>query len=1308
MGSGMMQSELGSYHNGRRRYTIAMREPFDIPDQTIEIPAPDSAPMAPPQQNMLLTLLPSGIMVAGTVLAGILSAGNLALIIPMLVMSLGMPLATVIATQVQKKNYRKSVEEREKAYKEVLEKQHVELIALTDRYRKILEQEYPRWAPLVEIATARGKNKRLWWRRNYDPDFLTLRLGTGNSRPCFQLTLSTEFDRKDPLIKHAQKLLDVHEQVSDIPLLFSLKRVGSVVLAAKNTDHAYGLARKFLLELAVHHSPEDVSIALLADTPGAAERWGWLKWLPHTRAFNGQKRVRQLCFNTPDSRPFMNFLSTEYANRLEKRRNARPGETFGPPMVIVMDDSGLLRQSQEISGLAAEGHELGIYLIFVNQNATPNTCRARIELPDASTFRYLETFTVEAEAGSLSGVPELAVLSDCELAARTLAGLEVAGGQMSYALPDTVRTSQITAQDPFQAETLHQFWQHWPADDEQALFPVGIQVTREGPETLYLDFRPDWGTSRSGSSDFNAFLIGAPGSGKSIFLQSLVISSAYRYSPRILNFMLMDFKAGPSELAKARNLPHVVGFVDNLDMEKAGMAERALQALEREFRRRDELFIRNGRPNDIYAYNQRAPQDPLPHLLTIIDEFESGIRMVPNLVERLQKLGSLGRAYGMYFILANQRTIREMEALQDYVAWKILLKVQNPDEMRMVDRSLPIPRGRGHGYVRVKDRIIEFQGGWAGAKVSQTSLEDVERFTIDEVLPDGSTRTLYTHEPGLEKKAAVASSSQTEMDLFMDMIQEATARLEIKPAAPIYIEPIPADLSLGDVLDSTATFRTYHEEDWGDIRLADRRLTAAVGILDLPQECRQLPLVIDFKQKDGHLWIVGAPGSGTGKALSAVLLSLAATHRPDEVQFYLLEYGDGSLKGLEALPHTGGLIRLNEQERLERLLKLLDDTADERGKMDAGESGFSPELFVVINNFAELRTTYPDQADALARFVRTGKSLGIHLILVTNRGIEMNRNLSSNIAMRLVFQLTSVDEYYDVLGQRPFELSLKAEGRGYFKDEGFYECQIAGSDLNQAPFKDMKKHWKGALPRPISVLAERYPFAYLEQLLLQQTQVSGAVWAPVGITYDSQELLNINLNDEIPTWLVLGPRQSGKTNFLVSLAKGIDLMNPDLFEIVALTLRRGPLTTMKQAPCKVLGKLDEVSAELERLKTRPPCDNPKRYLLLIDDLGAFFEPGKESAGMLLNDVSARLNECSDFYLVAAGNRDELQMQMMAPVVRLLRQSRTGLVLSKDSSDADWLGASLSLQMRKMTMPAGRGFFVSKGMLQLVQTFQSLG
>jgi hypothetical protein len=186
---------------------------------------------------------------------------------------------------------------------------------------------------------------------------------------------------------------------------------------------------------------------------------------------------------------------------------------------------------------------------------------------------------------------------------------------------------------------------------------------------------------------------------------------------------------------------------------------------------------------------------------------------------------------------------------------------------------------------------------------------------------------------------------------------------------------------------------------------------------------------------------------------------------------------------------------------------------------------------------------------------------------------------------------------------------------------------------------------------------------------------------------------------------VLGPRQSGKSNFLLALARGTEIYSPGQFDIVAFAMRRGPLAALgSDGPIKVLTAPDAMLAELQRLNALPAGEHERRTMILIDDLGAALEPGKEAIATQLNLLAPKLAAWPQVFLAAAGMREEIQTQMGSNIVRILKQARTGLVFSKDTMDGDWVGLTINLAMRKYPMPPGRAFFASKGAGTLVQTF----
>ncbi|RPJ16175.1 MAG: hypothetical protein EHM33_34120, partial [Chloroflexi bacterium] len=412
---------------------------------------------------------------------------------------------------------------------------------------------------------------------------------------------------------------------------------------------------------------------------------------------------------------------------------------------------------------------------------------------------------------------------------------------------------------------------------------------------------------------------------------------------------------------------------------------------------------------------------------------------------------------------------------------------------------------------------------------------------------------------------------------------------------------------------------------------------------------------------------------------------------------------------------TGAVIRpqIGEKERFKRLLDHLETEMDRRtAGYDYSENKSQkpdPFIFLVINNFAELRANFPDEAERLARFVRDGKRAGIHMIITTNRGPELAPSLRNNMGRRLVLQLGSKDEHLELVGRELPQILAKIDGRGYWVDGAPYECQIA---FPEKPLRDlihaMDDSWKGDRPRKIEVL----PVCISYQAFIDKFGLGQHATLPVGQSYETLEGIQIDLDSDqfsSQTWLVMGGKESGKSNFLCSLALGVkDSSDPKRWEIRAYALRRSPLINIGKAnpEIKVLSDSESIIEDLNKLTSDIQAGiqtKDKRTLLLVDDLGAAFQPGRDKLATALNQLAAQMEHTEAITLIAAGMLDEMRMQIGTPIVKLLKQSRMGMVFSKDNSDMDWLGAQMQLEQRKSDLYPGRGFFVSRGKPRLVQT-----
>ncbi|MER5868291.1 type VII secretion protein EccCa [Streptomyces sp. NPDC002044] len=228
------------------------------------------------------------------------------------------------------------------------------------------------------------------------------------------------------------------------------------------------------------------------------------------------------------------------------------------------------------------------------------------------------------------------------------------------------------------------------------------------------------------------------------------------------------------------------------------------------------------------------------------------------------------------------------------------------------------------------------------------------------------------------------------------------------------------------------------------------------------------PVLLDLKESSElgmgpHGLCVGATGSGKSELLRTLVLSLVATHPPEDLALVLVDYkGGATFAPFADLPHVAGVITnlenqaglvervhaslAGEVKRRQRVLKEAGNVAD-IGDYAALRAERRPDLeplphlFVVIDEFGELLTAKPDFIDLFLSIGRIGRSIGVHLLLSSQR-IEGGKlkGLDTYLSYRLGLRTFSADESRTVLDTTDAFHLPPLPGFGYLKvDTSHYE-----------------------------------------------------------------------------------------------------------------------------------------------------------------------------------------------------------------------------------------------------------------------------
>jgi S-DNA-T family DNA segregation ATPase FtsK/SpoIIIE len=1293
-------------------------DPPELPSGEIMLQSPPEIPEAPPddfRQTLMYLPMIAMMLGMGTMFAG--GSSNKITYIGGGAMALGMG-GMMIANMGRGKGDRKNkLNGARRDYLRYLGQVRRRVRKIVTAQREALEwvSPPPRTLPSLLVDP---ELRRVWERRPSGEDFAKVRIGIGTHRLAVRLVApdTKPVEDLDPLCAGAlRRFIRAHNSVPELPVGISLRSFARIAPGGE-PEAVYGMLRAMIAQLAIFHSPDDVRICVCA----SRERmrwWQWIKWLPHNMHPAEEDAAGPVRLMAPSLPQLETMLGAEIASRT----SFTPGKSFSLPFHVVIVDGG---EGVTDSRLGTDGVE-GAVIIDLNAAApgSPTVPGLRLHVTSAGT-EMLTRDRTGAEVRSSIGQPDSMSLAEADAFARQLAPMRPAiGGAVDDPLvANTTLTSLLGISSPLGLD-LSTLWRPRPARSRLRV-PIGTDT--EG-QSVELDIKE----SAQGGMGPHGLVIGATGSGKSELLRTLVLGLALTHPSEVLNFVLVDFKGGATFLGLDK-LTHVSAVITNL-ADELPLVDRMRDALNGELVRRQELLRSSGNYASLRDYakarEERPDLPPVPTLFVVIDEFSELLSARAEFIDLFVMIGRLGRSLGVHLLLASQRLEEgKLRGLDTHLSYRIGLRTFSAAESRIVlgkPDAYELPSQPGNGFLKFDLDMTRFKAAYvSGAAVVGTSRNAARRQVRPVIVPygPGYIRPEVVDEGGTapppeDDRASVG-------DTLLDVVVNQLAG-HGTPAHQIWLPPLGQPPALDQILPPLSISRHYgcavDNPEWHS------KLRAVTGIVDRPFEQRRDPLWVDLSGSAGHGAVVGSPRSGKSTMLRSLICSLALLHTPQEIQFYCLDFGGGSLSSLVQLPHVGGVASRLDPTRVRRTVAEVQGVLNRREKEFAEQSIESiaayrkmrasgeiagddfGDVFLVVDGWLTLRQEFEELEQAITSIAARGLGYGVHVLASSGKWSEFRPSVRDLFGTRMELRLG--DPYESEVDRRlAMNVPENSPGRGITK-EGMHFLtalpRIDGqstadglADGVQKLVETVAVAWQGELAPRVRLLPEAFPASSLPGV--------GQTGKKVPFAVDESTLSPVLLDFSSDAhFLAFGDTECGKSNLLRLIAESVvDRYTPSEARLIFIDYRRslldtadtehrigyaassagaGPLINdVREALIKRLPPPDLTS---QQLRTRSWWEGSDLFLIVDDyDLVA----GSANPLLPLSDLISQARDIG-LHLIMARSAGGAGRAMFDPIIQRVREMGSpGLIMSGNRDEGPLLSS-----VKPGPQPPGRGYYVER-------------
>lgn len=1095
---------------------------YNVPETEIEIKQPQPRPQKN-KKNILFTLIPSlTMLILMVVMRGIMGSGGTFVLYSVCSMGVGIVMS-VVTYIYDGKEYKTAIAKRETEYRKYIEEKEQEVIAARENELRIRNRIYESLDNDIKEVFTYGR--RLFEKSKEDKDFLDVYLGEGKAEAAIPVKYTEQdfIDAEDTISRLPEEIEKKYHFINKAPIISRFKTSSGVGIVGDKAA-LQNMLRNITLDLATRHFYKEVKLYyVLKDSEIKSLKW--IRWLRHV--YNDEIGIRNIICDDESRKVLLENLYAILSNR-EAIKKENESVQFDTNYVIFVFDLAAMRK-HPVARYIENASDYGFTFVFFAEyeEYIPKRCAEIIRLNSGENSGII----LESANGDIQTefnykqVPNTVA----EMMALKLGAVYVEEVSLESELTTSISMYELLNIFSVDDLDLKERWESSQVYKSMAA-PLGVKTKNE---IVYLDI-----SDRADAHGPHGLVAGTTGSGKSEILQTYVLSMATLFHPYEVGFVIIDFKGG-GMANQFKGLPHLMGTITNIDGKEIN---RSLLSIKAELVKRQAYLAAAGvnHINDyIKLYKKKAVVEPLPHLIIIVDEFAELKAEFPDFMKELISAARIGRTLGVHLILATQKPAGVVDAqIWSNSKFKLCLKVQTKEDSNEVIKT-PLAAEivePGRAYFQVgNNEIFElFQSAYSGVKISPDGNDKAKSISVYSLNDWGKKTLVYTN-----KKKSKDQDTKNQLQAIVGYVGEYCKKANIKMLSGICLPP------LEDVVKRS---------NLGAFERKDLDIVVPVGIYDDPQHQEQGSYCINLSEN--NTYIVGSAMTGKTTLLQTVLLQLIKYYSPAEVNVYIIDCGNMTLKVFENSSIVGGVALTSEEDKVGNLFKLMFRTMEERKKIFSGkglgthrayvEAGYTdlPQIILVIDNVAAFREYYDNLSEDFLGLSREGSSLGISIVATATQTNAMNYKALSNYGTRVALVCNDTNEYMNLFDRCRME-PKNIPGRGLcVMDKRILEFQTAlcvDGDKEYVRADNIRKEiaasngqYENLKAAPIPMVPEIIEFDKIKGTSIYNQKYS----VPIGINYETvkYEMLDLQAVGLLAT---LGKEKSGRTNFVRHLFAAI-------------------------------------------------------------------------------------------------------------------------------------------------------------------------